>query len=259
MASGYARVGTGPAPQSVFLPAGEFSSTFTYVDPSPPVVFGILAATQIVGVHNGAGTVGAGDGPGTFSRVAPSPLSGTQMITPGAAQFGGILPIVQDFEYNAIRQTTFGGFLVGTTGNVHTAGGGFKVQQQPNSLTTATGTVNNLNPGTGMIPYNIAITLGTWTTGQVIVNNAAAFTTTITVTGSDARTPSGHNGTLQLVTPFTFNQIVAGTPAAAGSAYEILSFEFVPEPASTALLAGGLGSIVLLAVIDRRRQRRPRR
>ncbi len=93
-------------------------------------------------------------------------------------------------------------------------------------------------------PYAVALGFSEWTVGQARVSGIvprsfaggfAGAVVTLSRTGFDARTASGR-GALQLVTPIR----VVRDGSVSGAAFAVLDIEFVPEPASALLVAGGL-------------------
>jgi hypothetical protein len=90
-----------------------------------------------------------------------------------------------------------------------------------------------------------------WTTGQVFAfDTRGDFSTTRTRTGTDQRTPNGTHGVLQLVSPAVM--ALSGLAPGGFAVTATLELNFVPEPASSSLLAGGVLLLVGLHTVRRR-------
>ena len=122
----------------------------------------------------------------------------------------------------------------------------------PLDIVGSTGAATAVTAGT----IRVAVNGTAWTTGPVQITQVTTVTpsgffptNTVTITGSDGRTP-GHNGTMMVVSPFHVITNVAGNLP--GFAFQTLTF--APAPAEMLLaLAGGAA---MAGYGWRRRQRR---
>lgn len=96
-----------------------------------------------------------------------------------------------------------------------------------------------------------------WTTGTVTAYDAIGdFATTRTRSGNldfDATGPSGTTAIVQMVAPLILEFGVANLPLGIAITGDV-TLKFVPEPASIAMLAGGVGLVGALIVVRRRRE-----
>jgi len=104
--------------------------------------------------------------------------------------------------------------------------------------------------GGSITPYSVPVRFGRWTTGNVqltgiLTSTFGGGTTTISLSGFDARSAQGL-GTLQLVTPLQIGPHPAAPMSGAMGGFAVLELQFVPEPASLALLGFGALAVFVL-------------
>lgn len=135
----------------------------------------------------------------------------------------------------------------------------FKIVTDPDEQRVVGGPLPG--PGAPNYPFQAFATgLGfRWTTGVVTAyDNLGDFRTTRTRTGGVNFVPAGAtSASLQLVAPSILRLGVQNLTTLGIAVTSELSVKFVPEPASAAMLATGVGGIGLLLV--RQRRRAPRR
>jgi hypothetical protein len=222
-------------------------------------------------------SVGQGDCSGNrppfgTGTATPAPINAVAINAhPGSNRFGGVVQLTGT-DSHCSRIADFvgqgGGDMFNCTNYPMTPlfgagwGSGF----------TTTGTFTNTLFGNTFMSTNVAWGQGPWTTGFQIGQGpspggyyASYFPRAVgiygyTASGTDAagydnRTPSGNNGTIQLVSGFLGNVSIAGFP----TGYKILAswtIEFVPEPSSTGMLATGLFALPMIYAVSRRRKER---
>jgi hypothetical protein len=245
----------GKAPAAFTLPPGQLTLTTSLFELPPPSRSWSFRSTKFSGA-NDAGSFFGGGGPGStgFTPVPSIPASQFGISFSGEPdRFGGVMKLLGRFDYRVAFGGTCGYCPYHTVIPLSPVGGPFG----------GTATAMTYVGGTAFPPTFVTATAWgfPWTTGNVGAVAAVVPTaspTTTSAQGSDLRTASGL-GTLQLVTPFVVR--VKSRPEGcadcdeqwfyAGTARAEL--HFVPEPASTVLLAAGLGGLTALFRWSRRR------
>lgn len=209
---GYAAVGAGAAEVS----PGSLAFTL------PPGVFPFSTSAPLTGLA-------------PFTRLTLSFDNLTGSFAPGAGLGGG-------FGAAHFGMTLSGKVVAGfsvldvTLVPIHLAGHGGSFPLAPSPLST------------------LSTVWGAWTTGTSarVIQLGSASSTTVTISGTDLRTPDGA-GTISLVTPMTVFH--GDSPFYDVPLHARLTLHFVPEPSPAALLAC---SALVSAWVGRQRQRRPR-
>jgi hypothetical protein len=106
-------------------------------------------------------------------------------------------------------------------------------------------------PAAPCVPVTLAVENFPYTTGRVVQNESGGnYVSHRTSTGFDNRNAAGTTGTLQVIAPWNGNLLAlqlwfGGT--------ERLTFEFLPEPRATVMLAAGIFLVLGLHLWQRRR------
>jgi hypothetical protein len=243
----------GSAPAPVALPQSAFGvTTAAYWPIYPPTTFYWTYATFV----NEAGGFFAGGGPaagkGTVSHKGNGNRRGSWFIHEGENAFGGTLALLGKlgaFSHFEIKTSgpsipLPGTFTGSTSWNMIKALG--RSQMDSQNPYTNTGTFINTSPGAATTYTKLAS--GTpWTTGTVTVYaTEGSFTTSFQRSGYDTTTPGGGR-IIQLVTPtLTHWKRGHGRPFNHTGHIAILKIQLVPEPSSLAMLAAGVGALLLL-------------
>ena len=184
----------------------------------------------------------------------PRPGSGAR--TPGAKRYGGTARLLREnTTVGTVANFALGGldiiyFKRSTTpqGTGPSAVGNYAVR----GTGTRTGTI--LGTARKTMTFD---TPNPFTTGQVTAM-APVFNTQITTTGSNNLNPTNLTGTISMVQPFlrhAFNRNQAGVFAGAANnaaAVRKVTFTFLPEPGTVAMLAFGALGIAGLGALRRR-------
>ncbi|HXK23661.1 MAG TPA: hypothetical protein VMS55_13400 [Myxococcota bacterium] len=258
--TGTAAFGMGP-PRSFMVAAHDAHWTTMFVNPTPPTAAGVIFSSQSVSVTGpiNPGTFKAGGGPGNFTfNPPPDPTYGTRIgtakVIKGPNQFGGA--VAHSFKFLSKLKLNFGfaifsgAFPLNEVQGAKTPPGATKPTQ------SYTGTFHNTAPPHQVTSIFLRANFFSWTTGKAIgKDNGGRFNTTVTLTGYDHRTPQGLSGVVQMVSPFLFSSFNGGAFGVNHlSGVNTLKYSFIPEPGSTSLLASGLGAVLLLGFLDRRRR-----
>jgi hypothetical protein len=218
---------------------GEFANTYPYIY---SYTYGTL--------RNDQGTFGPGQGPGNFTYHytlgTPNYIAASIMVKQGSAKFGGTMKMLgamttkvcywlraggggcslnsYDWRYDAIgapAKYTSGGVI--TMGAIYSW---YKNCRYPTSFSCTRITLSG-----SRFP---------WTTGSVTVTAVARgpHKTVHYAHGYDNRTPTGGNGTIQLVSPLITRWFGYTDYETGGIA--VLRIKFVPEPQTWAMLVAGV-------------------
>jgi hypothetical protein len=212
---------------------------------------------------NAGGSFFAGGGAaaamGYANKTGPQG-SGTWRIRAGANAFGGVMAMLgklgAEGEFTITGKTgTYQGVsswnLVPPLGRplyntvIGYGGMGTPLYQNPFSKTDMW--YKTTPKGAVKVSTILAIGSGTlWTTGQVgAFAKSGAYYTSMWRTGYDNRTPAGWAGNIQLVTPGLTHWLSPGWNTHTAH-IGILKLRLVPEPGRFALLALGLGALLVL-------------
>ena len=247
---------TGSGPAAFTLPSGQLSLMTSLFDLSPAVTTLDFRSTMFSG-GNDAGNFFAGGGPGEtgFAPLSSIPASQFGVSFAGAPnRFGGVMKLLGHFDWRGelancsacsyrtlIPLSAIGGPFGGTATAMSYAGGSIF------SPTFVTATVWGFPWDVGSVD-GVAKVAGTYSS------------TTTSAMGTDLRSSAGL-GTLQLVSPFLV-RVKSRPPDCGGcenrwyySGIASAELRFVPEPAVTANLVVGLGT--LAAFLRWRNQRKP--
>jgi len=243
----------GSAPAPVALPQSAFGvTTAAYWPIYPSTTFYWTYATFV----NEAGGFFAGGGPaagkGTVSHKGNGNRVGSWFIHEGENAFGGTLALLGKlgaFSHFQIKTSgpsipLPGTFTGSTSWNVIKALG----RSQMDSQNPYTNTGTFINTSLGATTTYTKLASGTpWTTGTVTVYaTEGSQTTSFRRSGYDTTTPSGER-IIQLVTPtLTHWKRGHGRPFNHTGHIAILKIQLVPEPSSLAMLAAGVGALLLL-------------
>jgi hypothetical protein len=247
--------GTGPA--SFSLPSKQLVLTTSLFETSPAPASLDFRSTRFTAA-NDAGSFFGGGAPNatSFAPISSIPASELGAYFPKEQdRFGGVMKLLGHFDWRAELGASCGSCPFRTVIPLTPIGGPFG----------GTATAMSYAGGTAAPPTFVTATVWgfPWDTGTVSAVASVAGTSSATstyATGADLRTPSGL-GTLQLVTPFLV-RVKSHPPDCggcenrwyyAGSAK--LELRFVPEPATTALLAAGLAMLAGLSRWSEKRRR----
>jgi hypothetical protein len=226
---------------------GEFASHYPYIY---SYTYGTL--------RNDRGAFGPGQGPGSFNIVYPNTTSpfASINVTKGKNQFGGTMKMLGAMTTKACYWLRAGG------GGCRLYELNWRYEAIGAPRTTANGTITMgriytfysryYHPRYGYIYFTLSGSRFPWTTGSVTVTAVARgpHKTVHYAHGYDNRTPTGGNGTIQLVSP-VLTRWFGYTDYETGG-IGILRIVFVPEPQTWAMLVAGAS---LLAVGARLRGR----
>ena len=251
---------TGMGPASFMVNAFDANWTTNVVNPTPPTAVGITMSTQFISVTGptAPGTFKKNGGPGNFVfNPPPDPTYGarigTGQVIKGPNQFGG--SVGHTFKFLSKLGLNFGFAIFTGTFPLLEVQGVTTIPGSPDATQSFTGTFKNTQPPSTATQIHLRANFFGWTTGTAIgKDNGGAGASTWTITGYDNRTPNGLTGTLQLVSPVlfsSFNSGFFGTNHLSGVNY--LRYKFLPEPGSTLVLAVGIGGLLFLRWLDRRR------
>jgi len=244
------------APLGFTLPQSAFGVTTSgTLGTFPPYLQTITYATFV----NAAGSFFAGGGAAAANGYNnKTPMTGMDLgswrIRAGVNGFGGAMGLLG--KYGASGKYT----VPGVTGTFHGTSSWPMVKAVGRPLPS--GTLNPFSktdkwykttPKGGIETSTInAIGTGTlWTTGQVgNIALVGEYYTELWRTGYDNRTPGGL-GTIQLVTP-TLTHWLAPAWSTHSAQVGLLKIH-VPEPGAVLLLAAGIGALLMLRRVGRRR------
>jgi hypothetical protein len=202
---------------------------------------------------NAPGTFFAGGGPaaGKGTQSHTGPWSARWIIHEGENAFGGTLQLLGKLGANrawASWSIGFGTWSGTNSWNMIPALG--RSKDDPNNPHTNTNTFTNI-PSGHQVTDRRAGSGTPWTTGSVTLYVTTSYSpTTIRRAGYDNRNASGA-GYVQLVTPGLVHWLPPTRYHRGHIA--ILKLRFVPEPGALPLLAAGVGALVLLYRLSRRR------
>jgi hypothetical protein len=259
MPLGNAATGSGTIPVTsngsapVALPQSAFDVTTSAYWPiySPTTFYWTYAAFA-----NGAGSFFAGGGPaagkGIISHKGNGNRQGSWFIHEGLNAFGGTLGLLG-------MQGAFAHFQIKTSGPSVPLPGTFtgtsswnmiqalgRSGMDPLNPYTNTGTFLNKG-GSTMTTYTKFASGTPWTTGTVtVIASQGSWSTSLQRSGYDTTTPGGVRK-IQLVTPaLTHWKRGHGRPINHTGHIAVLKIHLVPEPNRLAMLAAGVGALLLL-------------
>ena len=193
--------------------------------------------------------------------IYPIPTATPRQMTfraiPGAAGFGGKMPIDASKHYDFDLQTA-NGIWDATAAVTGTWGG----------KSLGAGAIGGYSHGTNRTLTSVGLPLersdwafsvaGPWLTGSVTAMEPQGYyVSTFTGAGGDARNATGDTGTISLVTPkiqYIYNRF-GGTVTNMREAWTSIyrtNITFVPEPSHTTLLASGAFAVLAFARLRRR-------
>jgi len=231
---------SGASPAAFSLPAGQFQLATSFLTIHPNATGWTTFSTEF-SASNDTGSFRALAGPGTASSTPIWALRNefkVSFLGGRPNRFGGVMRLLPG---RLQIRSSYVGYLSRSTQLPLSPVGGFFGE-------TAT------SPG---FPFSFTVWGFPWTTGTVKVTFPGMPwpPATHTAQGSDMRTPNGHLGNINLVTPFLVTRSLdGGSPWPHGFGIARAQLEFVPEPAATTMLLAGLAMLGLMRWIYWRRQ-----
>jgi hypothetical protein len=231
---------------------GEFANTYPYI-----------YSYTYGSIRNDQGTFGPGQGPGSFNIkytliYTPNAIAASIMVKAGKNKFGGTMKMLGAMTTKVCYWLQAGG------GGCSLTYPNWRYDAIGAPAQTLAGVVTMGNTYSWYRPYYptrtgaySAITVVgyrfPWTTGSVTVTAVARgpHKTVHYAHGYDNRTPTGGNGTIQLVSPL-ITRWFGYTDYETGG-IGILRIKFVPEPQTWAILIAGVGALMVLRGASRRR------